>query len=90
AFAEQDDSTAVQFCRETIREMVGAIQRIQNALNLSGTLRLGIQGSVMEKSQWMRRELEKMLTGTGVRFTMHLPEKPLEECALDLAIQSVE
>lgn len=90
AFAEEGDEVAGSFCRETVVELARSVREAGIVYALTPPVPLGIQGSILEKSEWMRRELEQALMKAGVAYTLRLPEKPLEDYALEMSLRTEE
>ena len=89
-FAEQGDEMAASFCRETLAGIARSVRAAVTAQRIAPPVRLGIQGSILEHSEWMRRELERALANTGVAYSLRVPEKPLEDYALRMALRTKE
>ncbi len=83
--AAGEQNSARQICVRTLKSIVSVVREVNQRYVLPSPLPIVLQGSVLEKSVWMRRQLYRLLERDGIRCEFLLPQKPLEVYALERA-----
>gem|GEM_PF-2442495 len=84
-FAEQEHPGATEIADIMVQAMADAVSEANDTFQFEQPLAIGIQGSMLEKSGWLRNSLEEKIAEGGTQSQFSMPEKSLDLVALDRA-----
>lgn len=84
-FAEQGHTGAIEIAQIMVTAMADAVVEANTAFPLDQPLAIGIQGSMLEKSGWLRTSLEQHIAHHDINPQFTTPRKSLDMVALERA-----